>query len=101
MQQPPQTALVGDEPVEPAPEALDPALVRALSELRPALSTAIIAREWVSIFGAASLCMLAWSQLESIWARAVVYVLAIAFIGARQHGLLVLAHDAAHYRLFR
>ena len=29
------------------------------------------------------------------------YLLAVAFLGARQHALLILMHDGVHYRLFR
>ena len=29
------------------------------------------------------------------------YLLTVAFIGARQHALLILMHDGVHYRLFR
>lgn len=101
MQEHPIAPVVGDEPASPVPEALDPNLVRELSELRPAVSSLRIALEWLSIFAAAALCGVAWSSTSSVALQAAIYVLCVAFIGARQHGLLVLAHDAAHYRLFR
>lgn len=90
-----------DTPAEPSrdeyegavPERLDPALIRKLSELNPAISTAHVAMEWLCIGLAASVCWRFWHPA--------LYLLTVAFIGARQHALIVLAHDAAHYRLFR
>jgi len=35
------------------------------------------------------------------WWHPALYVLAVAFIGSRQHALLVLMHDGVHYRLVR
>src|SRR5262245_26434810 len=75
------------------PVRLDPAALRALSQLRPLVSSAHIALEWSLILAAAFLCWRFWHPA--------LYVLCVAFIGARQHGLLVLAHEAAHWRLFR
>jgi fatty acid desaturase len=31
----------------------------------------------------------------------IVYIVVVLFVGARQHALLILMHDATHYRLFR
>ena len=42
------------------------------------------------IAGAIALCSFLWNP--------VLYVLAVIFIGARQHALLVLGHDASHFR---
>ncbi len=75
------------------PDRLDPAVVRELSQLSPAISMLRIAAEWLAIGTAAALC----SRWFSPW----LYVVTVAFIGARQHGLLVLAHDGAHYRILR
>jgi len=46
-----------------------------------------------AIVAAIYLCERFWSPL--------MYLLAIAIIGARQHALLILMHDGVHYRLFR
>ncbi len=43
-----------------------------------------------------SCAWLAWRH----WHPAL-YVVAVAFIGARQHAMLVLVHEGAHYRLFK
>jgi fatty acid desaturase len=75
------------------PERIDPATIRQLSQLQPARSTAHIAMEWFLIGSAASACWFFWNPA--------LYLITVAFIGARQHALIVLAHDAAHYRLFR
>jgi fatty acid desaturase len=64
-----------------------------LSTLSPFRSCLHIAAEWLLILGAAYLCHRFWNPL--------LYVLAVAFIGARQHALLILMHDGVHYRLFR
>ena len=83
----------GDEAVNVQPERLSPERVRQLSQLAPWISTAHIALEWCSIVGAALLCQHYFHPL--------LYLVVVAFIGARQHGLLILGHDAAHYRLFK
>lgn len=75
----------------PIPVRLDPADVRRLSALDPRRALAAIAVEWLVIglaIGAAT-TVDAWP----------VTVLAVILVGARQHALLVIAHDAAHYRL--
>lgn len=75
------------------PDRLDPDQLRRLSVLHPAVSSFHIFAEWVSILAAGWLGWRYWNP----W----FYPLAVAFIGARQHGLLVLMHDGTHYRLFR
>jgi fatty acid desaturase len=65
--------------------------LRALSRLSPARALGAIASEWLAIAGAIALAV-------SV-AHPLVTVAAILFIGARQHALLVIAHDASHYRL--
>lgn len=92
---PAETSIVldTDEAQAPSPTVLEPNVVRSLSELRPVVSSAHVALEWLSIVAAAVL----FERIGNIW----FYPLLVAFIGARQHALLVLAHDAAHYRLFR
>ena len=49
--------------------------------------------EWGLIAATIFLCERYWHPM--------LYVFAVAFIGSRQHALLVLMHDGVHYRLFR
>ena len=72
------------------PERLSPAIVKELSQLDTARVLAATAGEWVSIAGAIALCTLFWHPA--------LYVLAVMFIGARQHALIIMGHDASHYR---
>mgnify|MGYP003429619124 FL=1 len=72
------------------PERLSPAIVKELSQLDTARAFAATAGEWVSIAGAIALCTLFW--------HSALYVLAVLFIGARQHSLIIMGHDASHYR---
>ena len=67
--------------------------VRALSVLNPIQAVGRIAIEWALVVAAVLLCQHFWS-----WP---VYVLAVIWIGARQHALLVLMHEATHHRLLR
>jgi fatty acid desaturase len=71
-------------------ERLPPAIVKELSQLDTARALAATAGEWVSIAAAIALCTYFWHP--------VLYVLAVMFIGARQHALIILGHDASHYR---
>ena len=87
-QERPSDALDGNIPVKLTREEL-----RDLSALSPPRSTFHILAEWTLIFTAISLCQRHFSL--------VTYVLTVAFIGARQHALLILMHDGVHYRLFR
>ena len=64
-----------------------------LSKLSPIRSFFHIVAEWLLILAAVNLCQRFWNPA--------VYLLAVAFIGARQHALLILMHDGVHYRLFR
>ncbi len=64
-----------------------------LSRINPFLSWLHIAAELGAIVATIYLCERFWSPL--------LYLLAIAIIGARQHALLILMHDGVHYRLFR
>lgn len=75
------------------PIKLDKAQLSALSQVNPYLSSGHIALEWTAVVLAAALCQHFWNPL--------LYVLTVAFIGARQHALLILMHDGTHYRLFR
>jgi fatty acid desaturase len=71
------------------PDRLPPDVVRELSRLDPLRALFAIAEEWLAICAAVLLCEhFPWS-----------YPLAVVFIGARQHALIVLGHDAVHHRL--
>ena len=76
--------------VRTIPERLPPAIVKDLSQLDTARALAATAGEWVSIAAAIALCTYFWHP--------VLYVLAVMFIGARQHALIIMGHDASHYR---
>jgi fatty acid desaturase len=85
---------LGDEYDGEWPDRLAAAEVRRLSDLRPAISTMHLALEWFQIVAAAWVVWTFWHPL--------LYLLAVAFIGARQHVLIIVfMHDGAHYRLFR
>src|SRR2546428_730973 len=73
------------------PERLPAQVIRELSRLRPRKAIVAIVVEWVGILAAIALCEAVWHPL--------VYVGAVVWIGARQHALTVLGHDAAHFRL--
>ena len=73
------------------PDRLPAEVLRELTVLRPRKAIAAILVEWTGIAGAIALCQLAWHPL--------LYVAAVLWIGARQHALTVLGHDAAHFRL--
>jgi fatty acid desaturase len=67
--------------------------LHTLSEVNPFISTCHILLEWTAIVLTAILCHHFWNPLF--------YLASVAFIGARQHALLILMHDGTHYRLFR
>lgn len=73
------------------PDRLPPEVIRELSVLRPCRAVAALAVEWLAIAAAIALCEILWSPL--------VYALTVVWIGARQHALTVLGHEAAHFRL--
>jgi fatty acid desaturase len=64
----------------------------ALTRLSTWRSLAAIAQTFALIAGAIAF---AWATWPSAW-----ILLSIAVIGVAQHGLFILAHEAAHYRLF-
>jgi fatty acid desaturase len=72
------------------PERLPATIVKELSLLEPAKALAATAGEWLSIAVAIALCTLFWHPL--------LYVIAVMLIGARQHALIIMGHDASHYR---
>lgn len=73
------------------PEPLPAQVIRALSVLQPRRALMAIAVEWLGIVLAITLCEAMWHPLT--------YIGAVVWIGARQHALSVLGHDAAHFRL--
>jgi fatty acid desaturase len=72
------------------PERLPAAKIKGLSKLEPARALAATAEEWLSIAAAIALCAYFWHPA--------LYLIAVISIGARQHALLILGHDASHYR---
>jgi fatty acid desaturase len=64
-----------------------------LSTVKPWLACMHVGAEWALIAATIYLCQRYWHPM--------LYVLAVAFIGSRQHALLVLMHDGVHYRLLR
>ncbi len=71
-------------------ERLPAAKIKELSALDPAKALGATAVEWVSIAAAIALSSYFWHPA--------LYLIAVIFIGARQHALLILGHDASHYR---
>jgi fatty acid desaturase len=80
--------LAGDNPVRIKKEELS-----ELSRLNQFISSFYIVAEWASIIIAVIIC--------DRFRNPLLYVVTVVFIGARQHALLILMHDGAHYRLFR
>jgi fatty acid desaturase len=72
------------------PERLPAEVVKKLSALEPARAIAATAWQWSAIATAIALCTLFWHPL--------LYAIAVMFIGARQHALIIMGHDASHYR---
>src|SRR5262245_799593 len=72
------------------PERLPPQTVKELSVLEPAKAIRATAEEWFVIAAAIALCSFFWHPA--------LYVVAVVVIGSRQHALLILGHDASHYR---
>jgi fatty acid desaturase len=67
--------------------------LRGLSTVNPWLACIHVGVEWGLIVAAIYLCQRFWHPM--------LYIFAVAFIGSRQHALLVLMHDGVHYRLLR
>ncbi|HEU4475863.1 MAG TPA: fatty acid desaturase, partial [Methyloceanibacter sp.] len=72
------------------PERLPAAKIKELSTLEPLRSVAATAQEWLGIAVAIALSV--------YFQNPVLCVLAVIFIGSRQHAVLILGHDASHYR---
>ncbi len=79
--------------VEELPDRPPTHVIRELSRLDQFRARRAIAAEWLAIAAAVALCERFWSLP--------LYLCAVAFIGARQHALLVLGHDASHFTLFK
>ena len=58
--------------------------------LDPARALAATAGEWVSIAAAIALCSYFWHPA--------LYLITVMFVGARQHALIIMGHDASHFR---
>ncbi|MCG8312205.1 MAG: fatty acid desaturase family protein [Pseudomonadales bacterium] len=74
-----------------AAQLIDNETVKALSVLTPYRSAIILTAEWVAILAAILFC-------EAFFSLPI-YAVSALWIGARQHALLVLMHEAAHNRL--
>ena len=72
------------------PERLPPAKIKELSVLEPGRALAATAEEWLGIAAAIAVSVYFWHPL--------VYAIAVVIIGSRQHALLIMGHDASHYR---
>jgi len=81
---------------EPAPaiagDLLTLAEIQDLRRVSGLRSAALVLHAWAVIAGAI--------LLYALWPSIVTLVLAVAVIGARQLGLMVLVHEAVHWRLF-
>lgn len=82
-----------DEFAGSIPVKLSKEELRGLSELSQMRSACHILAEWTLTLAAIYLCQRVWNPI--------LYIVTVAFIGARQHALLILMHDGVHYRLFR
>ena len=72
------------------PERLPAAKIKELSQLEPARALTATAEEWLAIAAAIALSSYFWHPA--------LYVIAVVFIGARQHALIIMGHDASDYR---
>lgn len=72
------------------PERLPAATIKQLSVVDSSRALLATAEEWAAIAAAIALCSFFWNP--------VLYILAVVIIGSRQHALLVIGHDASHYR---
>jgi fatty acid desaturase len=77
---------------EPVQFRVPAAELRRLSTINQTRSIVHIAGEWAAIILSIALCSHFWNPF--------LYVLTVAWIGARQHALLILMHEGTHFRLF-
>ena len=73
-------------------KGLPPDELRRLTRLDPAKATLAVAETFAILAGAIAAAILWWQPL--------IVALAVLLIASRQHALFILAHDAAHYRLY-
>jgi len=71
---------------------LDHETMRGLRGKSDAVGWALVLHAWAVVFGAMTLVV--------IWPNPLTFILAVMLIGARQLGLAILMHDAAHGLLF-
>jgi fatty acid desaturase len=89
---PPTEATTPTSSATEASPLVAPETLRTLARINPWVPCAHIALEWAAIAGAIALCQYFWNPL--------LFVVTVLFIGARQHALIILMHDAAHHRMF-
>jgi fatty acid desaturase len=77
--------------VSPIPARVPSHELRALSVIDSTRALGAIGAEWLGVVAAVSVCQ--------FWFHPLLYMLTVMFIGARQHALAVIGHDATHYRL--
>ncbi len=81
-----------DEYFGQLPDTIPASKVRELSVISPVRTVFYIALNWLYVAGAIWGCVRFWHPA--------LYVLTVLFLGARFHGMMMLMHDGAHYRLF-
>ena len=64
-----------------------------LNQIDSRIATAAVTRTVATLVGVIAIALLTWNLIF--------VAAAIVIIGTRQHALIVLAHDATHYRLFK
>lgn len=79
------------DPEAERPERLPAAVLRELSVLEPGRALMAVAMEWLGI--ALAVALFVWSPYRWWF-----YLPVLLFVGARQHALTVIGHDASHYR---
>jgi len=79
--------------IEELPDRPPMQVIRDLSRFNEFRAALAIIVEWLSIVAAIALGQHFWSVP--------LYLCAVVFIGARQHALLVLGHEASHFTLFK
>ena len=82
----------GEEFKDDFRKALPPELVQRLSRISPWRSAWSMLQEFLVIAALIAAALVWWTT----W----VVIPCVILIGTRQHALFVLAHEAAHYRLF-
>jgi len=72
------------------PERLPAATIKELSALEPGRELLATAEDWAAIAGVIAFCTFFWHPA--------LYLIAVVVIGSRQHSMLILGHDASHFR---